>query len=133
MLQFLDDGHGMDPEECSHSLILGVSNKKETKNMEHIGKYGNGLKSYEIFFISFFFYSKISIQFISINRSTLRIANDFILFTKKNNILSISFLSCTFHDEEGINKTDVSLNFSFFCLLNSTICIGLYCCSKFLR
>jgi hypothetical protein len=35
------------------------------------------------------------------------------LFTKKNNILSISFLSRTFYDEEGINKTDVSLNFSF--------------------
>jgi hypothetical protein len=56
MLQFLDDGHGMDPEECSDTLIFGVSNKKSIKNMEHIGKYGNGLKSYEI--ISFFYFSK---------------------------------------------------------------------------
>ena len=50
MLQFLDDGHGMDPEECSDTLIFGVSNKKAIKNMEHIGKYGNGLKSYEIIY-----------------------------------------------------------------------------------
>jgi len=56
MLQFLDDGHGMDSEECSDTLIFGVSNKKSIKNMEHIGKYGNGLKSYEI--ISFFYFSK---------------------------------------------------------------------------
>jgi hypothetical protein len=56
MLQFLDDGHGMDPEECSDTLIFGVSNKKSIKNMEHIGKYGNGLKLYEI--IAFFYFSK---------------------------------------------------------------------------
>ena len=83
--------------------------------MEHIGKYGNGLKSYEIISFFFLFFKIISFNFISINnRSTLRIANDFMLFTKKNNILSISFLSRTFYDEEGINKTDVSLNSLFF-------------------
>ena len=46
MLCFLDDGHGIDPEECAQTLIFGVSNKKASNSMEYIGKYGNGLKSY---------------------------------------------------------------------------------------
>ncbi len=64
MLQFLDDGHGMDPEEC---MIFGVPNKKAIKNMEHKGKYGNGLKSYEIFSIILIL-KKVSFNFISIKR-----------------------------------------------------------------
>ncbi len=42
MLQFLDDGNGMDSKEC------GITNKNEMKNKEYIGKYGNGLKKFYV-------------------------------------------------------------------------------------
>jgi hypothetical protein len=45
ILCFLDNGSGMDPEECGDTLIFGASNKRTLKNLELIGKYGNGLKS----------------------------------------------------------------------------------------
>lgn len=34
----------------------------------------------------------------------MRIGKDFILFTKKDNIMTCLFLSRTFHEEEGIDE-----------------------------
>jgi hypothetical protein len=48
MLQFLDDGHGMDSKECGIALNFGITNKNEMKNKEYIGKYGNGFKKFYV-------------------------------------------------------------------------------------
>jgi hypothetical protein len=45
MLYFLDDGQGMDPDQCVRNFHLGSSHKKTVKNLEQIGRYGNGLKA----------------------------------------------------------------------------------------
>ena len=45
MLHFLDNGQGMDPDQCVSNFYLGNSHKRTAKNMELIGRYGNGLKA----------------------------------------------------------------------------------------
>jgi len=77
-LNFLDDGSGMEPKEVNNVVQFGKSFKRNTENM--IGQYGNGLKS-----------------------GSMRIGNDFVLFTKKGTNLSALMLSRTFHDEEQID------------------------------
>nr|XP_046243264.1 ATPase MORC2 isoform X2 [Scatophagus argus] len=85
MLCFLDDGIGMDPNEATHVIQFGKSNKRSPESTQ-IGQYGNGLKS-----------------------GSMRIGKDFILFTKKDNALTCLFLSRTFHEEEGLDEVIVPL------------------------
>ncbi|KAL4646497.1 MORC family CW-type zinc finger protein 2 isoform X1 [Arapaima gigas] len=85
MLCFLDDGTGMDPNEATHVIQFGKSSKRSPEST-HIGQYGNGLKS-----------------------GSMRIGKDFILFTKKDNMLTCLFLSRTFHEEEGLDEVIVPL------------------------
>ncbi|XP_054630762.1 ATPase MORC2 isoform X1 [Dunckerocampus dactyliophorus] len=85
MLCFLDDGTGMDPNEATHVIQFGKSNKRSPESTQ-IGQYGNGLKS-----------------------GSMRIGKDFILFTKKGNTLTCLFLSRTFHEEEGLDEVIVPL------------------------
>ncbi|CAN9513265.1 unnamed protein product [Ophioblennius macclurei] len=85
MLCFLDDGIGMDPNEATHVIQFGKSNKRSSESSQ-IGQYGNGLKS-----------------------GSMRIGKDFILFTKKENALTCLFLSRTFHEEEGLDEVIVPL------------------------
>ncbi|KAG7481080.1 hypothetical protein MATL_G00062990 [Megalops atlanticus] len=85
MLCFLDDGTGMDPNEATHVIQFGKSSKRSPEST-HIGQYGNGLKS-----------------------GSMRIGKDFILFTKKENMLTCLFMSRTFHEEEGIDEVIVPL------------------------
>ncbi|KAM7416598.1 hypothetical protein PAMA_018580 [Pampus argenteus] len=85
MLCFLDDGIGMDPNEATHVIQFGKSNKR-SPGSTHIGQYGNGLKS-----------------------GSMRIGKDFILFTKKGNTLTCLFMSRTFHEEEGLDEVIVPL------------------------
>lgn len=78
---FLDDGIGMSPKEASSVFVFGRSYKKD-QNLNLIGQYGNGLKS-----------------------GSMRIGNDLIFFTKKDEIQTICLLSQTFlndNDEEEI-------------------------------
>ncbi|KAM6945125.1 ATPase MORC2 isoform 2-T2 [Lycodopsis pacificus] len=85
MLCFLDDGIGMDPNESTHVIQFGKSNKRSPESTQ-IGQYGNGLKS-----------------------GSMRIGKDFILFTKKDNTLTCLFMSRTFHEEEGLDEVIVPL------------------------
>ncbi|XP_060105054.1 ATPase MORC2 [Heteronotia binoei] len=85
MLCFLDDGAGMDPNDAASVIQFGKSAKR-TPESTQIGQYGNGLKS-----------------------GSMRIGKDFILFTKKDNIMTCLFLSRTFHEEEGIDEVIVPL------------------------
>uniref|UniRef100_A0A3Q3JSU9 CW-type domain-containing protein n=1 Tax=Monopterus albus TaxID=43700 RepID=A0A3Q3JSU9_MONAL len=85
MLCFLDDGTGMDPNEATHVIQFGKSNKRSPESTQ-IGQYGNGLKS-----------------------GSMRIGKDFILFTKKGDTLTCLFLSRTFHEEEGLDEVIVPL------------------------
>eukprot|EP00064_Thunnus_orientalis_P016666 superscaffoldBa00003355_g16735 len=85
MLCFLDDGIGMDPNEATHVIQFGKSNKRSPGSTQ-IGQYGNGLKS-----------------------GSMRIGKDFILFTKKGNTLTCLFMSRTFHEEEGLDEVIVPL------------------------
>uniref|UniRef100_A0A3Q3M7I5 MORC family CW-type zinc finger 2 n=1 Tax=Mastacembelus armatus TaxID=205130 RepID=A0A3Q3M7I5_9TELE len=85
MLCFLDDGIGMDPNEATHVIQFGKSNKRSPESTQ-IGQYGNGLKS-----------------------GSMRIGKDFILFTKKGDTLTCLFLSRTFHEEEGLDEVIVPL------------------------
>lgn len=62
-------------------IVFGKSGKRHSLDNNQIGQYGNGLKS-----------------------GAMRIANDFILFTKKDNIGTCLFLSRTFHQEEHISQ-----------------------------
>uniref|UniRef100_A0A8C9THX3 MORC family CW-type zinc finger 2 n=1 Tax=Scleropages formosus TaxID=113540 RepID=A0A8C9THX3_SCLFO len=84
-LCFLDDGTGMDPNEAKQVIQFGKSSKRSPEST-HIGQYGNGLKS-----------------------GSMRIGKDFILFTKKDNMLTCLFLSRTFHEEEGLDEVIVPL------------------------
>jgi MORC family CW-type zinc finger protein len=61
--------------------VFGKSAKRYAPDANQIGQYGNGLKS-----------------------GAMRIANDFILFTKKNNIGTCLLLSRSFHQEEHISQ-----------------------------
>ncbi|KAK2166514.1 hypothetical protein LSH36_38g03000 [Paralvinella palmiformis] len=85
MLCFLDDGEGMDQSEAADIITFGKSLKK-THDSQMIGMYGNGLKS-----------------------GSMRIGNDFILFTKKGPTMTCVFLSRTFHEEEGIDEIVVPM------------------------
>ncbi|CAF2405836.1 unnamed protein product [Rotaria sp. Silwood2] len=80
-LAFLDDGCGMNYDDVFNVIVFGKSAKRHTLNSTQIGQYGNGLKS-----------------------GAMRISNDFILFTKKDNIGTCLFLSRTFHQEEHISQ-----------------------------
>ncbi|XP_028680468.1 ATPase MORC2 isoform X2 [Erpetoichthys calabaricus] len=84
-LCFLDDGTGMDPNEAVHVMQFGKSSKRSPESTQ-IGQYGNGLKS-----------------------GSMRIGKDFILFTKKEGLMTCLFLSRTFHEEEGIDEVIVPL------------------------
>ncbi|KAI0981498.1 hypothetical protein GJ496_000958 [Pomphorhynchus laevis] len=85
MIYFLDDGCGMDAEEAVNVMSFGKSDKR-SENSCAIGQYGNGLKS-----------------------GSMRVANDFILFTKKNNAFTCLFLSRTFHEDENIKEVIVPI------------------------
>ncbi|KAK6059200.1 hypothetical protein COOONC_03172, partial [Cooperia oncophora] len=63
MLSILDDGCGMDRKEAISVVSFGHSLKRMEPGM--IGQYGNGLKS-----------------------GAMRIAKDFIMFTKKDGLLT---------------------------------------------
>ncbi|CAF0727959.1 unnamed protein product [Didymodactylos carnosus] len=84
-LAFLDDGCGMHYEEVFNVIVFGKSNKRNIETNQ-IGQYGNGLKS-----------------------GAMRISNDFILFTKKDNVGTCLFLSRTFHTEEDLNQVIVPM------------------------
>ena len=56
-----DNGEGMDAQDAANIITFGKSSKR-TGDAKYIGQYGNGLKS-----------------------GSMRVGNDFILFTKKNN------------------------------------------------
>uniref|UniRef100_UPI00358F9886 ATPase MORC2 n=1 Tax=Myxine glutinosa TaxID=7769 RepID=UPI00358F9886 len=83
MLCFKDDGNGMDPEEAANVIKFGKSTKRDA---DHVGRYGNGLKS-----------------------GSMRIGRDFILFTKQLDTMSCVFLSRSFHEEEKIEEVIVPL------------------------
>ncbi|XP_074642040.1 ATPase MORC2-like [Tubulanus polymorphus] len=85
-LNFLDDGEGMTPDETVDIVNFGKSSKKTGMDSQLIGMYGNGLKS-----------------------GSMRIGNDFILFTKKEESLSCLFLSRTFHEDQGIDEVIVPI------------------------
>lgn len=85
VLCFLDNGCGMDPVEVSQVVQFGRSSKREA-GANHIGQYGNGLKS-----------------------GSMRIGKDMILFTKKGEIVSCLFLSRTFHEREDIHEVIVPM------------------------
>ena len=96
-LAFLDDGCGMHYGELMmversssicfvlddvfNVIVFGKSAKRHAPDSNQIGQYGNGLKS-----------------------GAMRAANDFILFTKKDNIGTCLFLSRSFHQEEHISQ-----------------------------
>ena len=85
LLCFLDNGCGMDPVEVSQVIQFGRSSKREA-GADHVGQYGNGLKS-----------------------GSMRIGKDMILFTKKNDTMSCLFLSRTFHEREEIHEVIVPM------------------------
>ncbi|XP_007894090.2 ATPase MORC2A [Callorhinchus milii] len=85
MLCFLDNGIGMDPDEAGEVIHFGKSTKRAADS-PLIGQYGNGLKS-----------------------GSMRIGNDFILFTKKGNTMSCILISRTFCEKEGVDKVIVPL------------------------
>ncbi|CAF1152078.1 unnamed protein product [Rotaria sordida] len=80
-LAFLDDGCGMNYDDVFNVIVFGKSAKRHNLDSNQIGQYGNGLKS-----------------------GAMRISNDLILFTKKDNIGTCLFLSRTFHQEEHISQ-----------------------------
>eukprot|EP00111_Clytia_hemisphaerica_P005825 TCONS_00016861-protein len=85
ILCFMDNGCGMDPIEVSQVVQFGRSSKREA-GANHIGQYGNGLKS-----------------------GSMRIGKDMILFTKKGDTMSCLFLSRTFHEKEDIHEVIVPM------------------------
>jgi len=68
-------------DDVFNIIVFGKSGKRHSPDSNQIGQYGNGLKS-----------------------GAMRISNDFILFTKKDNIGTCLFLSRTFHQEEHISQ-----------------------------
>jgi hypothetical protein len=68
-------------DDVFNVIVFGKSAKRHAPDSNQIGQYGNGLKS-----------------------GAMRIANDFILFTKKDNIGTCLFLSRSFHQEEHISQ-----------------------------
>uniref|UniRef100_A0A1I7ZL87 CW-type domain-containing protein n=1 Tax=Steinernema glaseri TaxID=37863 RepID=A0A1I7ZL87_9BILA len=84
MLYFVDDGCGMSKNEVANVVNFGHSVKRMDDQM--IGQYGNGLKS-----------------------GTMRIAKDFMLFTKKDGLLTALLLSRTFHEKNRLKKVFVPI------------------------
>ncbi|KAK6055850.1 SNARE domain protein [Cooperia oncophora] len=82
MLSILDDGCGMDRKEAISVVSFGHSLKRMEPGM--IGQYGNGLKS-----------------------GAMRIAKDFIMFTKKDGLLTCLLLSRTFHEMYSLKEVFV--------------------------
>ncbi|KAL6728709.1 hypothetical protein Aduo_010452 [Ancylostoma duodenale] len=82
MLSILDDGCGMDRKEAISVVSFGHSLKRMEPGM--IGQYGNGLKS-----------------------GAMRIAKDFIMFTKKDGLLTCLLLSRTFHEMYALKEVFV--------------------------
>ncbi|KAL3313680.1 ATPase morc2 [Cichlidogyrus casuarinus] len=85
MLCVGDNGEGMSPEDARNVVIFGKSVKKNSEGSS-IGMYGNGLKS-----------------------GSMRIGNDMIIFTKKDNICTCLLLSRTFHELEKLDEIIVPL------------------------
>ncbi|PAA85579.1 hypothetical protein BOX15_Mlig032543g1, partial [Macrostomum lignano] len=85
MLCLRDNGCGMDPQETKDIITFGRSAKRSDESSA-IGMYGNGLKS-----------------------GSMRIGNDLILFTKKEDTMSALFLSRTFHEAESLDEVIVPL------------------------
>lgn len=84
-LNFLDDGEGMDPQDVANIVQFGRSSKRlSSENM--IGQYGNGLKS-----------------------GSMRIGNDFMLFSKRGRTCTCLMLSRTFLDRERISNIIVPM------------------------
>ncbi|CAF0892163.1 unnamed protein product [Brachionus calyciflorus] len=90
ILCFLDDGTGMSPNEAADIIKFGKSAKR-TSDKNYIGQYGNGLKS-----------------------GSMRIGKDLLIFTKKDNVGTILFISETFLKNENIDEIVVPLP-SFDC------------------
>ncbi|TKR75819.1 hypothetical protein L596_017058 [Steinernema carpocapsae] len=84
MLYFVDDGCGMSKTEVASIVDFGHSTKRMDDQM--IGQYGNGLKS-----------------------GTMRIGKDFMLFTKKDGLLTAMLLSRTFHEQNRLKKVFVPI------------------------
>ncbi|XP_070799745.1 MORC family CW-type zinc finger protein 1 [Pituophis catenifer annectens] len=84
ILCFLDDGCGMSPYEATDIVYFGRSSKRKDPKM--IGRYGNGLKS-----------------------GSMRIGNDLILFTKKENTMTCLLFSQTFCETEGLSEVIVPI------------------------
>ncbi|KAJ1372874.1 ATPase morc2 [Parelaphostrongylus tenuis] len=82
LLSILDDGCGMDRKEAISVVSFGHSLKRMEPGM--IGQYGNGLKS-----------------------GAMRIAKDFIMFTKKDGLLTCLLLSRTFHEKYSLKEVFV--------------------------
>ncbi|CAD5117030.1 DgyrCDS5858 [Dimorphilus gyrociliatus] len=72
-LCFTDDGNGMSPEQLHRMLSFGYCDKVEIKGHKPIGFYGNGFKS-----------------------GSMRLGRDVVVFTKKDDKMSVGFLSQTF-------------------------------------
>ena len=66
-------------DDVFNVIVFGKSNKRQTTDSKQIGQYGNGLKS-----------------------GAMRLANDLILFTKRENIGTCLLLSRSFHQEEHL-------------------------------
>ncbi|XP_039267073.2 ATPase MORC2A-like [Styela clava] len=84
-LNFLDDGEGMDSNDVANIVQFGRSSKRlSSDNM--IGQYGNGLKS-----------------------GSMRIGNDFMLFSKRGRSCTCLMLSRTFLNRERISNIIVPM------------------------
>ncbi|ELW65200.1 MORC family CW-type zinc finger protein 2 [Tupaia chinensis] len=83
MLCFLDDEW---IRVNAASVIQVGKSAKRTPQSTQTGQYGNRLKS-----------------------GSMRIGKDFILFTKEGDTMTCLSLSCTFHEEEGIDEVRVPL------------------------
>ncbi|VDK59847.1 unnamed protein product [Gongylonema pulchrum] len=69
----------MSKDEMLSVVSFGFSNKRLNPGM--VGQYGNGLKS-----------------------GAMRIGKDFILFTKKEGLMTCLLLSRTFHEENNLKE-----------------------------
>uniref|UniRef100_A0A7M4ET57 MORC family CW-type zinc finger 1 n=1 Tax=Crocodylus porosus TaxID=8502 RepID=A0A7M4ET57_CROPO len=85
MLCFLDDGCGMNPREATHLIYFGKSSKRQSAS-KMIGCYGNGLKS-----------------------GSMRLGQDFILFTKQEDTMTCVLFSQTFCEREGLDEVIVPI------------------------
>ncbi|XP_063715297.1 ATPase MORC2A-like isoform X2 [Symsagittifera roscoffensis] len=85
MLCFLDDGYGMNREEAKRVITFGRSAKK-AMDTNVVGQYGNGLKS-----------------------GSMRVAKDFIVFSKTKEQHVCIYMSRTFHEDEKIDEVIVPI------------------------